>query len=222
LSPRLNRRDDGWGGDIENRARFPRQVVRAVRAAVGRGVALTAKLNMNDGVNGGLKDAESLEVAKMLDRDGTLDALELTGGSSFANPMYLFRGDVPYGEFAATLPRPARLGFKLVGRKMMPRYPFEEAYFRDKARRFLAELDTPIILLGGINRLETIESALDEGFAFVAMARALLREPDLINRMSTGQADEGICIHCNRCMPSIYSGTRCVLIDPDPIEVGVS
>ena len=86
------------------------------------------------------------------------------------------------------------------------------------ARHFLVELDTPIILLGGINRLDTIKSALDEGFAFVAMARALLREPDLINRMRTGQVDEGLCIHCNRCMPSIYSGTRCVLIDPDPIE----
>ena len=185
-------------------------------------MALTAKLNMNDGVGGGLTDAESLEMAKMLDSDGTLDALELTGGSSFANPMYLFRGDVPYEEFAATLPRFARMGFRLVGKKIMPHYPFEEAYFRDKARRFLAELDTPIILLGGINRLDTIKSALDEGFAFVAMARTLLREPDLINRMSTGQVDEGICIHCNRCMPSIYSGTRCVLIDPDPIETTTS
>ena len=63
LSPKLNRRDDRWGGDIENRARFPRQVVSAVRAAIGREVALTAKLNMNDGVSGGLNGAESLEVA---------------------------------------------------------------------------------------------------------------------------------------------------------------
>ena len=51
--------------------------------------------------------------------------------------------------------------------------------------------------------------AMAEGFAFVAMARALLREPDLVNRMTAQQADHGICIHCNRCMPTIYSGTRC-------------
>jgi 2,4-dienoyl-CoA reductase-like NADH-dependent reductase (Old Yellow Enzyme family) len=46
------------------------------------------------------------------------------------------------------------------------------------------------------------------------MARALLREPDLVNRMAAGEADAGICIHCNRCMPTIYSGTRCTVIDP--------
>jgi 2,4-dienoyl-CoA reductase-like NADH-dependent reductase (Old Yellow Enzyme family) len=47
------------------------------------------------------------------------------------------------------------------------------------------------------------------------MARALLREPDLIARMSAGDARESLCIHCNKCMPTIYSGTRCVLVaDP--------
>ena len=50
--------------------------------------------------------------------------------------------------------------------------------------------------------------------------RALLREPDLIEKMQSGAQQEGICIHCNRCMPTIYSGTRCVIIDPDPIVPG--
>ena len=50
-----------------------------------------------------------------------------------------------------------------------------------------------------------------EGFEFVAMARALLREPDLINRMRNDESSTSLCIHCNRCMPTIYSGTRCVL-----------
>jgi 2,4-dienoyl-CoA reductase-like NADH-dependent reductase (Old Yellow Enzyme family) len=45
------------------------------------------------------------------------------------------------------------------------------------------------------------------------MARALLREPDLPNRMREGRTRSGICIHCNKCMPTIYSGTRCVLVD---------
>jgi 2,4-dienoyl-CoA reductase-like NADH-dependent reductase (Old Yellow Enzyme family) len=44
------------------------------------------------------------------------------------------------------------------------------------------------------------------------MARALLREPDLVNRMQAGETSEGICIHCNQCMPTIYSGTHCVLV----------
>ena len=71
----------------------------------------------------------------------------------------------------------------------------------------------PLILLGGINRLDTINGAMSEGFEFVAMARALLREPDLVNRLQAKATTEGICIHCNKCMPTIYTGTRCVLIE---------
>jgi len=212
LSPRLNKRSDGWGGPLERRARFPRQVVAAVREGAGDAVAVTAKLNMADGVPGGFDVPESIEFARMLEADGHLDALELTGGSSLSNPMYLFRGDAPRKEFAATLPQPMRLGFSVVGKRFMKEYPFEEGYFRAQARQFLDALDLPLILLGGVNRLDTVESALAEGFSFVAMARALLREPDLVERWAAGERDDGVCIHCNRCMPSIYSGTRCTEI----------
>ncbi len=214
LSPKLNKRNDQWGGSLENRARFPRQVVEAVRSAAGAGVAVTAKLNMVDGVPGGLWLDESLIVAQMLEDDGHLDAIALTGGSSLANPMYLFRGDAPLEEFGATLPPPFKAGFRLFGKRFMPSYPFEEAYFLSYARQFRDALSMPLILLGGVNRLDTIEHAIDSGFPFVAMARALLREPDLINKMQKGTATESLCIHCNKCMPTIYSGTRCVLVTP--------
>jgi 2,4-dienoyl-CoA reductase-like NADH-dependent reductase (Old Yellow Enzyme family) len=212
LSPKLNRRDDDFGGSVENRARFARQVLRAVRQAAGDKVAVTAKLNMADGVPGGLWLEESLEVASLFQADGVLDAIELTGGSSLANPMYLFRGEAPLQEFGATLPGPVRLGFKFIGSRFLKAYPFEEAFFLPYARQFLDALSMPLILLGGITELETVESALSEGFAFVAMARALLREPDLVARMEAGAATSSLCIHCNKCMPTIYSGTRCVLI----------
>jgi 2,4-dienoyl-CoA reductase-like NADH-dependent reductase (Old Yellow Enzyme family) len=215
LSPKLNRRSDGWGGSLSNRARFPRQVVSAVREVVGDRIAVTAKLNMADGVPGGFWLDESVEVARMLESDGALDALELTGGSSLSNPMYLFRGEAPRPEFAATLPAPLRAGFRVVGSRFLQDYPFEEGFFLPYARQFLDALDLPLILLGGINKLETVEQALSEGFAFVAMARALLREPDLVSRWEKGEASEGLCIHCNKCMPTIYSGTRCVLVSGD-------
>ena len=70
----------------------------------------------------------------------------------------------------------------------------------------------PLILLGGVNRLETARRALEEGFAFVAMGRALLREPALIERWRKGDAREALCVHWNKCIPTIYSGTRCVLV----------
>jgi 2,4-dienoyl-CoA reductase-like NADH-dependent reductase (Old Yellow Enzyme family) len=209
LSPKLNRRDDQFGGSVENRARFARAVLRTVRDAAGPDVAVTAKLNMADGVDGGLWLDESVEIAQLFEADGALDALELTGGSSLANPMYLFRGDAPLQEFGATLPAAVRLGFRRS-------YPYEDAYFLPYARQFRSVLSTPLILLGGITNLATIEMALAEGFAFVAMARALLREPDLPNRMQADAATTSLCIHCNKCMPTIYSGTRCVLVSSSP------
>ena len=171
---------------------------------------------MADGVDGGLWVDESVEVATLFEADGALDALELTGGSSLANPMYLFRGDAPLREFGATLPPPVRLGFRLVGDRFLKSYPYEEAFFLPFARQFRRALTTPIILLGGITELATVEAALAEGFAFVAMARALLREPDLPNRMQDGHLGLALCIHCNKCMPTIYSGTRCVLVADRP------
>jgi 2,4-dienoyl-CoA reductase-like NADH-dependent reductase (Old Yellow Enzyme family) len=215
LSPKLNKRKDQFGGSVQNRARFARTVLRNVRDAVGDKAAVTAKLNMADGVDGGLWVDESVEVATLFEADGTLDALELTGGSSLANPMYLFRGDAPLGEFAATLPPLVRVGFKVIGHRFLKAYPYEEAFFLPFARQFRAALTTPIILLGGITELPTIESALAEGFAFVAMARAILREPDLPNRMQAGTAKSSLCIHCNKCMATINDrgGTRCVLVD---------
>jgi 2,4-dienoyl-CoA reductase-like NADH-dependent reductase (Old Yellow Enzyme family) len=220
LSRKLNRRTDRWGGSLEHRARFPRQVVVAVREAVGTKVAVTAKLNMADGVPGGLWLDESVEVGRMLEHDGRLDAIELTGGSSLSNPMYLLRGEAPLRELADTMPPALRIGFRLFGRRLMPEHPFEEAYFLPYARQFLAALDMPLILLGGINRLDTIERAVGEGFAFVAMARALLRQPDLVNRMEAGNGAEPLCIHCNKCVPTIYSGTRCVLVPPGEADGG--
>lgn len=216
LSPKLNRRDDDWAGSVEHRARFARQVVLAVREAVGRDVAVTAKLNMVDGYKGGLAIEDSLEVARMLQDDGALDALELTGGSSLMNPMYLFRGDAPLVEFREAMPWYLRGGFRLVGKQFLKSYPYEEAFFEEKASRFRDELDLPVILLGGISNLDTAERAVADGFAFVAMGRALLHDPDLINKWQAGTRQESGCIHCNRCMPTIYTGTRCPLVDRRP------
>jgi 2,4-dienoyl-CoA reductase-like NADH-dependent reductase (Old Yellow Enzyme family) len=197
LSPRWNRRTDNYGGPVENRARLARRILAAVRAEVGGAVAITAKLNMTDGVRGGLQPADSVAVARLLESDGGLDALELTGGGSQLNQMFMFRGAPPRREFAATLHGLPRLGFRLAGPALFRSYPYEEAYFLPLARQFRAALSTPLILLGGISTLATVKQAMAEGFDFVAMGRA----------------------HCNKCIPSIYSGTRCVLDNPRPLTL---
>lgn len=211
LSPALNRRRDEYGGSTANRARLARAIATAVRAEVGDRIAVLAKFNMDDGVRGGLGLEESLTIAHWLADDGALDALELTVGSSLRNPMYLFRGDVPLREFAAQFPQPQRLGIRVAGRRFLRTYPYREGYLLDQALRFRAALDLPLILLGGIASRAAIDTAMAHGFDFVAMARALLHDPQLINRLSADRAAVSPCTHCNRCMPTIYRGTHCVL-----------
>ena len=136
--------------------------------------AVIAKLNMDDGVEKGLHPEESLAFAHLLQEDGGLDALQLTGGSSLLNGMYFFRGDVPMKEFVASQPKALAPFVRVVLKRILPELPFHQAFFLEMARPYLAALDLPLILLGGINKRETMEAAIDEGFAFVAMARALL------------------------------------------------
>jgi 2,4-dienoyl-CoA reductase-like NADH-dependent reductase (Old Yellow Enzyme family) len=218
LSPLINRRDDEFGGSLENRAKVARGLVMAVRRAVdleaAGQVAVTAKLNMADGVRGGITTEESLTTAKWLQDDGGLDAIELTAGSSLVNPMYLFRGDAPIKEFAGAFKPPLRWGMRMTGKKFLREYPYRDAYLLRDAKLFRAELWMPLILLGGITNRETMDLAMAEGFQFVAMARALLAEPDLINRIAADGAAHSVhsaCTHCNLCMPTIYSRTHCVV-----------
>jgi 2,4-dienoyl-CoA reductase-like NADH-dependent reductase (Old Yellow Enzyme family) len=212
LSPKLNRRRDAYGGDLANRARLAREIARAVRDAVGDRIAILAKLNMDDGVRRGLHLDEAVQVARWLEQDGSLDALEMTAGSSLLNPMYLFKGPAPLKEFAAAMPQPMRLGVQLAGRTRLHSYPYQDAYLLADAKQVRAAVDLPLILLGGVTNKAVMDEAMAAGFQFVAMARALLREPDLINRIAADATATSQCIHCNKCMPTIYSGTRCVLV----------
>ncbi|MDT5332433.1 MAG: hypothetical protein QOF31_3730 [Mycobacterium sp.] len=205
LSPLINKRDDKFGGSLQNRATVARSVVEAVRRAVddaGAGrIAVTAKLNMADGVDGGITVAESLQTAKWLQDDGCLDAIELTAGSSLVNPMYTFRGGAPGKDIPALA-------------KVVREYPYYDAYLLSDASLFRAELTIPLILLGGITNRKTMDLAMAEGFEFIAMGRALLAEPDLLNRIKAdGDAHTvtSVCTHTNDCMVTIYSRTHCVL-----------
>lgn len=212
LSPLLNRRDDEFGGSLQNRAKVARGLVMAVRRAVRQQVAVTAKLNMTDGIRGGITVDEALTTARWLQDDGGLDAIELTAGSSLVNPMYVFRGDAPVKEFAAAFKPPLRWGIRMTGHRFFREYPYRDAYLLREARLFRAELTIPLILLGGITNRTTMDLAMAEGFEFVAMARALLAEPDLVNRIAAeGSQVRSACTHCNQCMATIYRRTHCVV-----------
>ncbi|WP_347955482.1 NADH:flavin oxidoreductase [Gordonia aichiensis] len=215
LSPLFNRRKDEYGGNIDNRSRLVREIAREVRSAVGDSIAVTAKISMEDGIPGGINLAESIRTAELLDIDGNLDALELTQGSSVMRQMYLFRGDVPVRDFASVMPQPFKTGVYAFGRKMLGEFPYYDLYMLESARQFVrAVKNTQLILLGGITNYDHMVTGLSEGFDFVAMGRALLREPDLVNSIRADRAKQTLCTHCNRCMYTVYGRTHCVL-DPD-------
>lgn len=216
LSPMINRRRDEYGGSIDNRSRFVREIAQRVRDVVGDRIAVIAKLDMDDGLPGSIWLDEALRTAQLLDADRTLDALELTQGSSVFKPMYLFRGDVPVKEFSGVVPAHMRLPVRLVGKWAMGQYPYRDLYMLDAARQFVPAMrNTALILLGGITNRDHLDTAMAEGFSLVAMGRALLREPDLVNQMQSDPGTRSRCNHNNKCMVTVFGRTHCVL---DPVQ----
>lgn len=215
LSPLINRRKDEYGGDIDGRSRLVREIAERVRDVVQGQIAVIAKLDMDDGLPGSIWIDEALRTAQLLDTDATLDAIELTQGSSVFKPMYLFRGDVPVREFARVMPPAMRPGVRIMGKWAMGAYPYQDLYMLSAARQFVPVMrNTKLILLGGITNRQHLETGMREGFDFMAMGRALLREPDLVARMSEDAGVRSRCTHCNKCMVTVFGRTHCVL-DPD-------
>lgn len=215
LSPLINRRRDEYGGDIDNRSRFVREIAARVHEVVAGRIAIIAKLDMDDGVPGSIWIDESLRTSQLLDADNTVDALELTQGSSVFKPMYLFRGDVPVKEFSEVMPPAMRLPLRLVGKWAMGSYPYEDLYMLPAARQFVPVMrNTKLVLLGGITNRDHLDAGMREGFDFVAMGRALLREPGLVNAMRADPSVRSRCTHNNKCMVTVFGRTHCVL-DPE-------
>lgn len=212
LSPATNRRRDLYGGSLDNRLRFPLEVLAAVRSRVGPAVAIVVKTNLRDGFRGGLELDEAVEVCAAIEGAGA-DAIELTGGFTSRTPFYLFRGKAPIREMIEVEKSFAqRMALRLFGRGVIRDYPFEELFFLPQARRVRQRVNLPLILLGGCLSSENLETAMDEGFDFVAMGRALIADPDLVARMADGRAERSRCISCNKCVAEMdRGGVRCVL-----------
>ena len=161
LSPRSNLRTDEWGGTLENRARFLREVVRATRAAVGPQFALSVKLNSADFQKGGFAFEDSQTVAGWLADDG-VDLIEISGGT-YEQPRLLgIEGMEPVeqpGVKASTLAR--------------------EAYFVDFALAMKDAVKVPLMVTGGFRTRAAMEEALARGAAdVIGLGRPLCVEPD--------------------------------------------
>lgn len=213
LSPLFNRRTDAYGGSLEGRARLPLRIVERVREAVPN-LAVIAKTNTTDGVPGGLSLDESVTVAGWLERAG-VDAIEPSGGLTSRNAFFLLRGRAPLPEMiAAEHNLLQRLALRTVGRWLVRSPPFTPMFFLRQARAIRDAVRIPVILLGGLVSRDDLELAMDEGFDFVALGRALIADPDLVARLGRGELERSRCTACNGCVAAMDAGgVRCVLDD---------
>lgn len=204
LSPYTNHRRDEFGGSLDNRMRFMRMCINeALEAAQGK-IAVIAKTNMRDGFKGGLEIDDCLTVAKELETLG-LDGLVLSGGFVSKAPMYVMRGEMPIQTLTHYMDCWwLKYGVRLAGKYMIPTVPFSELYFLDDALRFRSELKLPLIYVGGCVSRSGIDKVLNSGFRFVQMGRALVNEPDFVNRMRDGEERCG-CDHVNYCIGRMYT-----------------
>ena len=165
LSPLTNKRDDEFGGSIENRMRLLIEVIKAVRAQVAPTFAVSVKLNSADFQRGGFDSEDAKAVVEAMN-ELAVDLVELSGGSYES---------------------PAMQGITADGRKLQ-----REAYFLDFAKEIAQVATMPIMTTGGVRRLEVAEQVLAQGIDIVGMGTALAMNPSLPNDW---QRDDQLSAH---------------------------
>jgi len=180
LSPHTNRRTDEWGGSTANRLRIVVEIVRGIRADLGRTFALIIKLNATDYMPAGLQLGESIEMAGVLEREG-INGIEVSGGMSEAGIGSMWKG---------------------------LRSEDEEGYFVESAWKFKQAVHVPIFGLGGNRAFRAMEKIVREGRAdLISLSRPLIRDPYLIKKFLRGEIDKSECTSCNKCLNP--RGIRC-------------
>ena len=215
ISPLSNKRKDWYGGSAENRVRFPAEVLAAVKQVAGGKLAILAKINLMDGVVKGAKVADAIVTAKALEAAGA-DMLVLSAGRNVEASWQTFGSPLPYDDLAKMQPGlMAKLQFALLKLSTPKDVKFRELYLLEAARQVRASVGMPLAYLGGVLSRIAAESVLDAGFEAIVMARALIHDPDLINRFRADPAFHSGCIACNRCVAAMYgpTGTHCPLQD---------
>jgi 2,4-dienoyl-CoA reductase-like NADH-dependent reductase (Old Yellow Enzyme family) len=181
LSPFYNRREDEYGGSIQNRARIVIEILRRIREGVGERFPVLLKMNSRDFMEGGLSVEEMLEVAAIFQSEG-IDAIELSGG-------------------AHRLAKFSPVGLEELG------LPEDEVYYRSEASRYKARIRVPLMLVGGIRSCEAAEKIVGSGLTdYVSLSRPLISEPELIKRWQWGDRRKAVCQSDNLCLASALRG----------------
>jgi 2,4-dienoyl-CoA reductase-like NADH-dependent reductase (Old Yellow Enzyme family) len=226
LSSAINDRNDEYGGALENRARFVREVVRAIRKKVGRDFHLQYKISATEHNNAmfpwkkkGNTIDESVQVIKWLEEDG-IDAVHVSAGSSFPHPYNPGGGFPPNAN--AIYDVMIRSGQRTeVNYWLFNHWPFfglfrwwwkrrggpsnpEGANLPDAARMKQA-VKIPVICTGGFQTASVIRKAITDGMTdAVSIARPLLANNDLVQMFAEGRdRAPRPCTYCNKCLGAV-------------------
>lgn len=181
LSPYYNRRSDGYGGSIDNRARMVLETYQAIRAKVGLEYPVLIKINCEDFMDQGMTFAECKYVCKKLAELG-INAIEISGGSQSSRP--------DQGVVRVITPE-------------------QESYFKPYAAELAREIDIPVILVGGNRNFEGMTEIVNQtSIEYFALSRPLICESNLINQWQSGDLKHAKCISCNKCFRR--GGTSCI------------
>jgi len=167
LNPLVNKRDDQWGGSLENRARLARRIIQAVRQSVGSDFPVAAKLNSADFQKGGFTLEECVQVASWLAQD-SLDLLEISGGNY---EQLSLMGVEPTDIRESTRKR--------------------EAYFLEYAKAIGDAAKIPLMVTGGFRSRDVMEKAIaDQEVDLIGLARPFCTQPNLATKLIKKSIDE--------------------------------
>jgi 2,4-dienoyl-CoA reductase-like NADH-dependent reductase (Old Yellow Enzyme family) len=205
LSPYTNKRKDDYGGSFENRSRFMREVLHAIKEVLPEHMAFIVKMNCSDGFASGITHSESLETARMIEACGA-HALVVSGGFVSKAPMFVLRGKMPIDIMAYYMKDKIMKFFvKAFGGMLIKEVPFKEGYFLEEAKQIQNVLTIPVIAVGGMNSMETIDKTFQLGFDWIQIARALIHNPSFVNDLKQEVIAKSGCTVCNFCIAKMYS-----------------
>ena len=211
LCPHTNRRDDRWGGTLENRMRFVSGIYERTRKSVGDDYPVFIKLSAYDHMKNGLKPEEGIEIAKRMAEMG-IDGIEVSCGIGEDGGSTL-RGDIPFDVILDEwdMYRSKGVVFRFVmrkfGKNIMKPIPFTQGYNREVAGIIKKKVNVPIFTVGGMIDPAFMEDTIQSGEAdYISLCRALVTDPNFPNKIREGARESSRCIHCNLCL--FYLGTR--------------
>jgi 2,4-dienoyl-CoA reductase-like NADH-dependent reductase (Old Yellow Enzyme family) len=163
-------------------------------------------MNQTDGMKGGLKLSDAVHIARGFEEAGA-SAVIPSCGFTAKTPLMMMRGNVPIGEMAANRERSMeRIALNIFGRFLVQHYPYQPLFLLEGAKKIREAVSIPVIYVGGVLSKEHIETVLSQGFPFVQLARATVRDPGFVNNLQAGTITGSDCDLCNRCIAAMEGG----------------